>query len=217
MKQRQNTYQKAVSQFLDLTSAVKTVATDKPRKLASVCNIPPSTGYRIVGTLEKSGVLERDATSTLVAGATARRIGFSAFGFGQFADISAPILLGLRQEVQLTSFVGFCIHSVLHPGIFSLGRGVDFAIPSHNAQYRLGKQTQIENAVVASVYAESASKNRQEPTLVAFLPLAGTPDASQAVIGLFQTTGDVGWREEKLAALRRAQQRLLSAARLHAR
>lgn len=215
MGERQDTYLKAAKQFTAVASCITELATDSRRKLSAHCGIPFSTGYRITAALEKAGILERDPASIIVSGVTAKRIGFSAWGFGQFADISPPVLFGLRQETSLTSFVGFQDGDVLCPGIFSIGRGPDYALPGENAAYRIWAPRQIENVVAARLEPVEAEPSAVAPARAAFIRLGDSAESRAAVVGLMSNVGNAEWTATQLNAVRGAHTHLMTGAKRH--
>lgn len=196
-----------------MANCVATIATDSPRRLSAHCAIPHSTGYRITAALEKAGILERDPASVIVPGVTAKRIGFSAWGFGKYADICPPVLFGLRQETSLTSFVGFRDGELIHPGIFSIGRGPDYALPIENTAYRIRASRQIDDIVAARLEPTEAEQTAVAPARAAFVHLDDGVGGRAAIVGLMSNVDHGEWAEAQLAAVKGAHGHLMAGAK----
>lgn len=88
-----------------------------------------ATGYRALSEAEAAGLLQRDIQQSYRRGLVARRIGFSALGFGDLADVAEPLLTDLREAMRLTALIGVAQGRTFHVGPFSLGRGIEFLRP----------------------------------------------------------------------------------------
>ncbi|HEY8596195.1 MAG TPA: hypothetical protein VIL84_13210 [Devosiaceae bacterium] len=120
------TYERAVALFGALVERPSRVLCLNPVDMLSATGRATSTGYRALAEAEASGLLSRDLQQAYGPGPLARRIGFSAYGAGELANVAAPILLDLRETVRRTALVGFSRDGELHVGLYSVGRGSDF-------------------------------------------------------------------------------------------
>lgn len=115
-------YDKAVEQFDALMSAPRQEACPTPASLIQKADMPLSSGYRHVANLEAESFLRRDVTGVYLPGSAALGCGLKAFGAGDLVPRIPPVLLGLRQATQHTSFVAMVCGSELVLGPYSLGR-----------------------------------------------------------------------------------------------
>lgn len=115
-------YSRSVELFDALMRAPAEDAHASPASLIQAANIPSSSGYRHVATLEAEGFLRRDSNGTYLVGNSAIRSGFSGFGLGSFSPIAQPVLLRLRQATQHTAFLAIIHDLDLHMGPYTVGR-----------------------------------------------------------------------------------------------
>ena len=181
---KQNSYSKAVDQFIRLSKSVSTTTTAKPRQLALNSQIVPSSGYRFLKALEQANFIQRDAMGLFIIGQEARRISMNAWGIGRYAEICVPILHTLRQTSQRTAFIGLVNSNKLWIGPFSLGRGAKFAIPSPYVVFGL-LSTLPEEQPLRVHLSDISENSRSSPTTQAvLLRLCPANDDATAVLGL---------------------------------
>jgi hypothetical protein len=149
-------YDRAVSSFGKIVNAPDDELCTKPADVARTLDRSNSTNFRAVAEAEAGGLIKRDLRKHYLKGALARRIGFSAFGFGQISDIVEPILIDLRERMRRTSIIGVMDGNRLYVGPFSMGRGRDYTRP--DAIYRTNL-TDISHAQIECVlHSESNDK-----------------------------------------------------------
>lgn len=128
---------RCVQAFLMLMERGLTEGSTVPRRLAVSSSLSASTGYRKIGALEEAGFLHRDTAATYMPGPNALRVGFSAWGFGEYCTALQPILHTVRQQTERTAIVGFIENEKMQIGLFSIGRGSGFWVPQPHAVYDL--------------------------------------------------------------------------------
>ena len=126
---------RAVDLFDALLRAPVTRHCRRPGDVADSLGRAKSTAYRVLAEAEATGLLQRDLHQSYRRGLLARRIGFSALGFGAIADVAEPILTDLREALRLTTLFGVEREGRLLVGPYSLGRGPGYVRPP--AVYRL--------------------------------------------------------------------------------
>ncbi|QLF71852.1 hypothetical protein FE840_019830 (plasmid) [Peteryoungia desertarenae] len=122
-------YEKAVALFAKIMNAPNTELCTRPADLARALDRSSSTNFRAIAEAEAAGLIKRDLRKHYLKGAVARRIGFSAFGFGQVSDIVEPILIDVRERTRRSSIIGVIDGDRLFVGPFSMGRGRDYTCP----------------------------------------------------------------------------------------
>jgi hypothetical protein len=129
MTDSQSPHNRAVSLFGDLVQTPARRLIQRPSDLCRIAGRAPSTGYRVIAEAETLGLLKRGIDLTYSPGSLALRIGFSAAGFGELADVAEPVLTELREVARLTSVLAVVENGNLMIGPYSLGRGVEFLRP----------------------------------------------------------------------------------------
>lgn len=129
MTERPETYDRAVELFGRIVGGPGTELCRKPADLVRVTGRSPSTGFRMVADAETLGLVSREIDQTYGIGPLGRRIGFSALGFGDFSDISAPLLRDLREKLRRTAVIAFLSGQEVRLGLWSIGRGTDYVRP----------------------------------------------------------------------------------------
>lgn len=135
MPPESGSHERAVDLFDALLRAPVTRHCRRPGDVAETLGRAKSTAYRVVAEAETAGLLQRDLHQFYRRGLLARRIGFSALGFGGIADMAEPILTDLREALRLTTLFGAEREGRLLVGPYSLGRGPGYVRPL--AFYRL--------------------------------------------------------------------------------
>ena len=125
-------YARAVELFASLVTAPVDGHCRKPADLTRSLGRAPATAFRVVREAEASGLVQRDMHQSYRRGLVAHRIGFSALGFGDLADVAEPVLMDLREKTRLTSLIAFACDHTLKTGPFSLGRGPEFLRPARS-------------------------------------------------------------------------------------
>lgn len=123
------TYARAVALFAALVERPSRTLCLKPVDVLTGIGRATATGYRALAEAEAAGLLSRESQQAYVPGPLARRIGFSAHGAGEMSDVTAPILIELREMLRMTALVGFTWNQRLHTGLYSVGRGGNFVRP----------------------------------------------------------------------------------------
>lgn len=129
MKDRPQTYARAVGLFGALTGAPLAALCQKPADIVRATGRAPSSAYRMLAEAETLGLLAREIDQTYRPGSLARRIGFSALGFGDLADVSGPLLRDLRETLRRTAIIAFLCGRQVRLGLWSMGRGAEFLRP----------------------------------------------------------------------------------------
>jgi hypothetical protein len=129
MTEATSTYARAVALFSALVERPSRSLCLKPANVLAGTGRATATGYRALAEAEATGLLSRDSQQAYVSGPLARRIGFSGYGAGELADVAAPILIELREILRMTALVAFTWNQELHAGLYSVGRGGNFARP----------------------------------------------------------------------------------------
>jgi hypothetical protein len=124
-----DTYVRAVELFGSLTQAPVATLCRKPADLVRATGRAPSTAFRLVAEAETVGLVAREIDQTYRLGALARRVGFTALGFGELSDVSGPLLRDLRETLRRTAFIAFLRGQEVRVGLWSLGRGIDYVRP----------------------------------------------------------------------------------------
>jgi hypothetical protein len=125
-----NPHARAVALFEALLKAPVARHCRRPGDVADSLGRATSTGYRVVAEAEATGLLQRDLNQAYRRGLLARRIGFSALGFGAIADVAEPLLTDLREALRLTTLFGVAREGRLLVGPYSLGRGPGYVRPA---------------------------------------------------------------------------------------
>ena len=129
MSPRSGSHDRAVDLFDALLRAPVTRHCRRPGDVAEALGRAKSTAYRALAEAEATGLLQRDLHQSYRRGLLARRIGFSALGFGAIADVAEPILTDLREALRLTTLFGVAREGRLLVGPYSLGRGPGYVRP----------------------------------------------------------------------------------------
>ena len=135
MSPKSRSHERAVDLFDALLRAPVTRHCRRPGDVAESLGRAKSTAYRVLAEAEATGLLQRDLHHSYRRGLLARRIGFSALGFGAIADVAEPILTELREALRLTTIFGVECEGRLLVGPYSLGRGPGYVRPP--SRYRL--------------------------------------------------------------------------------
>lgn len=118
----QDTYDRAVEIFDALLSGPTRGHHATPARLIQAAELPASTGYRHVATLEAEGLLRRDDTGVYLSGLAAMRTGLRAFAAGRVAPVAQPVVVQLRQATQHSAFLAVSQNMELWVGPHSVGR-----------------------------------------------------------------------------------------------
>ena len=129
MSPKSSSHDRAVDLFDALLRAPVTRHCRRPGDVAETLGRAKSTAYRVLAEAEATGLLQRDLQQSYRRGLLARRIGFSALGFGAIADVAEPILTDLREALRLTTLFGVEREGRLLVGPYSLGRGPGYVRP----------------------------------------------------------------------------------------
>lgn len=183
-------YDRAIAAFESLLLPVQSGQFSTPATLVRASGLPTSTGYRHMTTLEGNGLLTRGKNGVYVIGPTALRIGLSAFGVGQLAVLTPPILLRLREAIGRTAFLAVRQSEALHICAFSSGRA---AAPAKS--YGL---PQSNYAALADVQDAFLADSNTDPARLYRAMLCGVPGADPAYLGVF--TGPASDDDATLAA-----------------
>jgi len=92
-----------------LTLLERVVANDGTRSLPQICrevDLPVSTGYRLLATLQQSGFVARTGPSRYRPGAVLIRLGRMADFDSLLQDIGRPLLANLARRTGLTAHLG---------------------------------------------------------------------------------------------------------------
>lgn len=130
-----NPHGRAVELFEALLHAPVTRHCRRPADVLDKLGRANSTAYRALDEVEATGLVQRDLNKSYRRGLLARRIGFSALGFGAIADVAEPVLTDLREALRLTALFGVVNQNQLLVGPYSLGRGFGYVRPT--SDYRL--------------------------------------------------------------------------------
>lgn len=190
---RENSHQKAVTDFMALIRDSLEVGTSIPHKMARRSNLTASTGYRKISALEKSGFLTRDPSAIFLLGNSARKAGFTAWGFGDLSDQVPAVLRALRQKTGRTAFLGFAETTLLHVGAFSVGRGPEYAVPEPDLPFVIQQLDECKPGIPFQTSLRAAKETGQflSPTAACFLPIRQRAGVI-ALCGLLgNTSGDI--------------------------
>lgn len=177
----QSAYERAIDTFQALLNAPAHEAHGSPAELIRAAGLPASSGYRHTATLEAEGMLRRDAQGCYLPGMSAIRIGLQGFGVGRLAPLVQPILLQLRQNTQLTSFLAMAQDLDLHMGPHSIGRETRGTTLQRSYGFETIPSFNIGEATEVSLRWFEGRVARR--TNVALIPVESTA-TSIAVIGL---------------------------------
>jgi len=177
----QSAYARAIDVFEALLNAPALEAQDTPARLIRAAGLPASSGYRHTATLEAEGMLRRDAQGCYLPGMSAIRVGLQGFGIGRLAPLVQPILLQLRQNTQLTSFLAMAQDLDLHMGPHSIGR--ETRGTALQRSYGFETIPEFEIGEVAEIGLRWFEGRVARRTNVALIPVESTA-TSIAVIGL---------------------------------
>lgn len=115
-------YDRAVAQFEELINAPLAARLTTPAAMARAAGLASSSGYRHIAALEADQFLQRNEAGAYVRGASAERVGLRACGIGALSTLVQPVLVQLRQSLNLTCFLGLSDRHRLKVCAFTRGR-----------------------------------------------------------------------------------------------